>query len=183
MPHPDAQCTIAFSTSNKGTSSSLLRIPKKRTKAAKSKSEMGMSSGPNSQNSIPCRSIGMIGSGSSSANNSSFTEVTVFTRTSINANTSENLKETKQSGVLSFCHFLNVVNPTTDEIFFLLCVRGLGLKVATFLAAKFQMKCQRPLQALRAMMNARGRNYSVRNAKRKLPSGSSASSRKRSSGA
>ena len=151
MPHPDAQCTIAFSTSNKGTSSSLLRIPKKRTKAAKSKSEMGMSSGPNSQNSIPF--------------------------------TSENLKETKQSGVLSFCHFLNVVNPTTDEIFFLLCVRGLGLKVATFLAAKFQMKCQRPLQALRAMMNARGRNYSVRNAKRKLPSGSSASSRKRSSGA
>jgi len=49
--------------------------------------------------------------------------------------------------------------------------------------AKSLSQCQRPLQVSRANSNERGRNYSARSAKRKPLSGSSASSRKRSSGA
>lgn len=47
-------------------------------------------------------------------------------------------------------------------------------------AAIFRGQFLLPSPESPAMMNARGRNYSVRNAKRTRPSGSSASSRKRS---
>lgn len=50
-------------------------------------------------------------------------------------------------------------------------------------AAKSRSRFQQPSQALRASSNARGRNYSARSAKRKPLSGTSVSSRKRSSGA
>ena len=48
-------------------------------------------------------------------------------------------------------------------------------------AAKSRLQSQPPLQALRADSNERGRNYSVRSAKRKPLSGSQVSSKKRSS--
>jgi hypothetical protein len=52
-----------------------------------------------------------------------------------------------------------------------------------FEAAKSQTRCQQPLRGSRARTNERGKNYSVRNAKRKPLSGSPVSSRKRSSSA
>ena len=56
-----------------------------------------------------------------------------------------------------------------------------SLREAVDRATKYCRKFQQPLQALRAAMNERDRNYSVRNAKRKPLSGLPASSRKRSS--
>jgi hypothetical protein len=74
-------------------------------------------------------------------------------------------------------------NATSDEAMFLVSAYFHGFKEAEHLAATLHWKCQRPLQALRAAMNARDRNYSVQNAKRKRLSNSSASLKKRSSGA
>ena len=43
-----------------------------------------------------------------------------------------------------------------DEVIFLLTARQFGIPIAKRLAAKFHWQCQRPLQALLAMMNERG---------------------------
>lgn len=72
---------------------------------------------------------------------------------------------------------------SSEEILFFMWVRDLGLKAAIEKAAKFHLKFQRPSLESRANSNERGKNCSVQNAKRKRPSGSPASSRKRSSGA
>jgi len=57
--------------------------------------------------------------------------------------------------------------------------RDLGLKKAIQKGAKFDLQHQQPLQALGAMMNEHDKSYSGQSAKRKRPSGSPASSRKR----
>ena len=81
-------------------------------------------------------------------------------------------------------HLLRSFKPefSWDECMFLFLSLD-GLRRAIYLAPIFHWRYQRPLQALLAAMNARDRNYSARNAKRKPLSGSSVSSRKRSSGA
>lgn len=85
--------------------------------------------------------------------------------------------------VLDFFHIRNLSNASLDEAIFLHILYGSLATQAELLAAILPMSVQRPLQALFAAMNARGRNYSARSAKRKPPSNSPASSRKRSSGA
>lgn len=91
---------------------------------------------------------------------------------------------TSRTKVDSSWNFLNTsMASPIEERMFVLAVKNFGPKTAVTLAAKFHWKCQRPLQELRAAMNARGKNYSARSAKRKRPSGVAASSRKRSSGA
>jgi hypothetical protein len=85
-----------------------------------------------------------------------------------------------EQGVFSVLHALNVAHPTSEEAMFITVVKQHGFPAAEFAAAKLHWRCQRPLQALFAMMNAHGRNYSVRRVKHKLPLGPSASSRKRS---
>jgi hypothetical protein len=67
-----------------------------------------------------------------------------------------------------------------DELIFLRAAVNLGFDLAVYLAAKHHWKCQRPLQALRAELNEYDRSYNARSAKRKLPSNSPTSSRKRS---
>jgi hypothetical protein len=59
--------------------------------------------------------------------------------------------------------------------------RALSSSEATLSTPKSEALSQQPLRASRARMNARGKNYSARNAKRKPLSGVSTSSRKRSS--
>lgn len=56
----------------------------------------------------------------------------------------------------------NRKSSTPDERIFVVSVKAYGLKIATATAARFRWKCQRPLRALRAAMNARGKNYSAR---------------------
>lgn len=75
----------------------------------------------------------------------------------------------------------NFDSASSDELTFLSCLVTLGPERAIVLAAKHGWRCLRPLLALLLATNARGRNYSGKNAKRKPPSGSPASSRKRSS--
>lgn len=82
--------------------------------------------------------------------------------------------------VLSFFHISNLENASLEESIFLHTLYSSLLTQARLLAAILPWSVQRPLQALRAAMNARGRNYSARNAKRKRPSNSPAASRKRS---
>ncbi|SRR6266702_826696 len=89
--------------------------------------------------------------------------------------------ETSHSVLLAVFQFFNVDNPSNHDAIFLLCARDFGLKTAEWLAAKFHWQCQRPLQALSAMLNGPGRNCNARSAKRKLLSGSPVSSKKRSS--
>jgi hypothetical protein len=59
---------------------------------------------------------------------------------------------------------------------------SLPMSQSTPSTPKPDLKRQRPSQASRAVTNESGRNYSARSVKRTRPSGSSASSRKRSSG-
>jgi hypothetical protein len=75
------------------------------------------------------------------------------------------------------------VNPSlsTDERMCLLEAIG-GVNRAIFLAAIHRWKLRRPLQELLAAMSECGKNYTPRSATHKQLSGSSASSRKRSSG-
>jgi hypothetical protein len=84
-----------------------------------------------------------------------------------------------QSGDDSSCHFLSIRCASEDEILFMEAVRSFGLLEAAEIAATLHWQCQRPLRALRAAMNGRGRNYSEQNAKRKPLSGSPASLKKR----
>jgi len=63
----------------------------------------------------------------------------------------------------------NFKNCTRDERTFISAVAAFDLRTAADLAATLHWKCQRPLQALLAASNARGRNYSARSAKRKRP--------------
>src|SRR2546426_10768707 len=80
-------------------------------------------------------------------------------------------------------HAKRVWKASVDECMFCLAVKQLGPREAMWLAAKFHWKCQRPLQALNAMLNGHGRSYTKQSAKTGQLSGESASSRKRSSGA
>jgi DUF1365 family protein len=64
----------------------------------------------------------------------------------------------------SFFHLLknDKAVSTSQEIIFLLCARAFGISEANSLAAKFHWKCQRPLRALRTMVDGQGRSYSMR---------------------
>jgi hypothetical protein len=90
-------------------------------------------------------------------------------------------KVSNSSNSLFLCHVLNIPNASALEIRVLELVIMLGLPTVERIAAIFHWRCQRPLRALRAMMNGRARNYSERSAKRKQLLGSSASLKKRSS--
>ena len=72
---------------------------------------------------------------------------------------------------------------SVDECMFILHIYNWGIIQAKRIAALSGYKLQRPLPELLAMTSELDRNYSARSAKRKPLSGSSASSRKRSSGA
>ncbi|SRR6266849_2349747 len=74
----------------------------------------------------------------------------------------------------------NSENASCDEQFIHPLIQVYGRETAEFLASRFGYSLQPPLPELPAGMNERGRNYSARSAKRKPPSGSSVSSRKRS---
>lgn len=89
-------------------------------------------------------------------------------------------KLSKCNKALALSQSLNIFRASSDEMRFMEFYLSFGWKTATYLATKFHWKCQRPLQALRAMMNERGKNYSGKSAKRKRPSGSPASLKKRS---
>jgi len=73
----------------------------------------------------------------------------------------------------------SIQNATEDDISFIDLTSFVGIKRATQLAATLHLQVQQPLLGSHASLNARGRNYSARNAKRKLLSGSSASLKKR----
>jgi len=72
---------------------------------------------------------------------------------------------------------------SVDERMFILHIYDWGLIQAKRIAALSGYKLQRPLPELLAMTSELDRNYSARSAKRKPLSGSSASLKKRSSGA
>ena len=80
-------------------------------------------------------------------------------------------------------HSRSIANPSFDELMFLACLSEFGPELSMRLPATLHWKCQRPLRALRAVMNELDRNCSGQSAKRKPLSGSPAVSRKRSSGA
>ena len=80
----------------------------------------------------------------------------------------------------SFFHLLMTNRASSDEIVFIITAEWFGLNAAIDLATKFHWRCQRPLQALRAMLSEPGKSYTKRSATRKLPLGSPASSRRRS---
>jgi hypothetical protein len=78
-------------------------------------------------------------------------------------------------------HFLSCdMASSCDELIFLRIAANFGFPAATQLAAKYRWQCQRPLQALRAAIDAHGKNCSVQNAASKRPSNSPASSKRRS---
>lgn len=173
-------CTDARSASKQYRPSPSKRIPKKRTNGARSILRNGISSADSDQklafrgsNETRCPSP-------SSSTLSGETETILASQLGTKSAIS---KETKKRVISCVCQFLNISNASADESFFLLLVWNFGFKLATFLAAKFRLKYQRPLQALLAMMSESGRNYSARSAKRKPLSNYPASSRKRSSGA
>jgi len=86
--------------------------------------------------------------------------------------------------VLEFFHVANLENAIArDEAIFLYLLYSQLATQAELLAAILPWSVQRPLQELFGAMNEPGRNCNARSAKRKPLSGSSASSRKRSSGA
>ena len=80
----------------------------------------------------------------------------------------------------SFFHLLMTNRASSDEIMFIITAEQFGLNAAIDLATKFHWKCQRPLRALRVMMNGLDRSYTKRSAKPKPLSGSRASLRKHS---
>jgi hypothetical protein len=92
------------------------------------------------------------------------------------------LKVSYSSRAFALCHALRIANPSSQEMRFIEFVITFDLNSARLIAAKLRLRCQRPLQALLSMMSERGKNYSVRSAKRKRPSNSATASRKRSSG-
>ncbi len=67
-----------------------------------------------------------------------------------------------------------------DECMFLLCVREFGLERATVLATRFHLKCQLPLQVLRAMFDGLDKSCSTQSVTQSRPSSSPVSSKKRS---
>ena len=180
MPQTANHCTEANSASNENSLVARLRIPKKRQKRATSISRKGTSLAASDQKSISRGSNDTVCPSPVSSTRVGSASVT---RASVLGTKSTIVSEKNHNPALCVCQFLNFSNASPDEIFFLLLVRNLGLKLSTFLAAKFELKYQRPLQALRAMMNESRRNYSEQNAKRKRPLSSPVSSRKRSSGA
>ncbi len=176
MPQTANHCTEARSARNdRALSPADLRIPKKRTNGARSTSRSGISSSSSSQNSTVTGSKDTVCPSPAISTLSGATDATVASQLGIQSDIS---RDANHKIVRCVCHFLNISNPSADESFFLLCVRDFGFKQATFLAAKFELQCQRPSRELLAMMNGRGRNYSARSAKRKRLSGSLAVSRK-----
>lgn len=85
--------------------------------------------------------------------------------------------------VLDFFHIRNLSNASTEEAIFLHVLYSSLATQARMLAAILPWSLERPLRALFAAMNESGKSYTKRNAKRKRPSNSPASLRKRSSGA
>jgi len=88
-----------------------------------------------------------------------------ITRTSLSGAPLEKASATKSKSVFFVCHFLNISNPTSEEVIFLLCARAFGFITAVWLAEKFQWKCQRPSQALYEMMYGHGRAYAKKKCK------------------
>jgi hypothetical protein len=84
------------------------------------------------------------------------------------------------SGIWKALHLVSFSTASLDELSLLSTVATVGLERAIDLASKHKWKCQRPLQALRAMMNGHGKSYTKQSAKTRQASGSPASSRKRS---
>jgi hypothetical protein len=81
-------------------------------------------------------------------------------------------------------HLFNCeIASTRDENLFLGILTQFSYETAIYLAARHRWKCQRPLRALLVAMSESDRNCNAQSAKRKRLLGSSASSRKRSSGA
>src|SRR5712692_2452493 len=72
----------------------------------------------------------------------------------------------------SFFHLLMTNRASSDEIVFIITAERFGLNAATDLAAKFQWQCQRPLQALLAMLSGFDKSYTKQSATRKPLSGS-----------
>lgn len=171
-------CTEANSASNVKTPLLRLRIPKNRVKRARSISLSGISFASNLKNS---NSLGSNETVRPSPVSSTALGETDVIHTSPLGTKSSISSEINHNGVLCVCQFFNISNPSSDEMTFLLWVRNFGLKLATFLAARFHLRHRRPLQALHAMMNESGKNYSARSAKRRPLSGALVSSRKRSS--
>ena len=64
------------------------------------------------------------------------------------------------SGVFSSFHLMKKrIASSSDEIMFVLAVERFGPTIATYLADKFHWQCQRPLLALRAMIDESGKSY------------------------
>lgn len=91
-----------------------------------------------------------------------------------------NLISSEEVGAWFFQRF-KIENPSADEAMFLLAIETFGTKLATFLAAKFHWKVQRPLRALSAMTNEPDKSYTRRSTKARPLSDSPTSSRKHSS--
>ena len=74
---------------------------------------------------------------------------------------------TKEALICAFAadHFLSrSMASSRDELMFLPAAFSLGSERAACLATKHRWKCQRPLRALRAMLNEHDRNYDARSA-------------------
>jgi hypothetical protein len=69
------------------------------------------------------------------------------------------------SRIWKLLHLVNFSSASSDECLFLSSVATLGLKAATDLATQHGWKCQRPLQALRALQSGRVERYPKRKPK------------------
>lgn len=87
-------------------------------------------------------------------------------------------------GVRSLAHLLiSAKKLSEEETMFIHLVMLVGIREAIELETTPLWKLQQSLQALRVALSEYGKSCNAQNAKRKRPSGSPASSRRRSSGA
>jgi len=172
------QCTVASSASNINTPVSRRLIPKKSVYRSRSTLRSGISSAPSRQKSID---RGSNETSLPSIESSTSVSATDLIQASALGTKSAISSEINHNWLFCVSQFLRISNASSDEMTFLLWVRNFGFKLATFLAARFHLQCQRPSKALLAMMSECGRNYSEQSAKRKRPLGSPVSLRKRSS--
>jgi hypothetical protein len=90
------------------------------------------------------------------------------------------VKSTDNKAPLLFSFMSASLACSADEILFVKLVQDNGLTQAIRIAARFDLRCLRPLQELLSRTDARGRSYTKRSARRKPLSNSPASLRKRS---
>jgi hypothetical protein len=67
------------------------------------------------------------------------------------------------------------LNASSDEVMFCLWVRSYGFDGALYLAQRSRLRCQRPLQELKAMFNESSRSERVRRYKQEHKSGNASS--------